>query len=111
MTHDYAEYLLRQWGLWCLSGRTDLGYPHQAAFLNGQPVPATNTLAIQDETAMKVQKALIELDRAHRRTAEMRYVKMRSVRNEDIARYLGCSVRTLQNRVERIRVAVTRLMD
>ena len=85
MTHDYAEYLLRQWGLWCLSGRTDLGYPHQAAFLNGQPVPATNTLAIQDETALKVQKALYELDRAHRRTADMRYVKMRSVRNEDIA--------------------------
>ena len=111
MSTEYAEYLLQQWGKWCLSGRIDLGYPHHTAFLNGQPQTGGSSLLIRDETAMQVQRAVTSLDREHRRAAEYIYVKMRSARMEDIARYLRCTDRTLRRRAEQVRIKVMQVCD
>ncbi len=109
--NPYANHLLSQWGLWCLSGRTDLGYPHHTAFLNGQPQTGGRSLGIQDETAMKVQRAVISLDLAHRRTVEFYYVKMRNCRVADVARYLRCSEKTVFNRLHRAQARVMEVVD
>ena len=103
---EYINNRLNQYGLWCLTGRTQLGYPRQAAFLNGQPQTGGRSLDMCDEEAVIIGRALNTLDRDHRRLADMFYIKMRNCDVDTIAKSLRCCRQTIYNRLHRVHVVV-----
>ena len=104
---QYVNHLLNQWGIWCISGREKLGYPRQAAFLNGQPHPSGGTvLVVCDEEAMQINRAVQALDRDLRKTVEFFYIKMRSCDQVTIGKALGISDRALRDRLDRAQIKV-----
>lgn len=102
---DYINGRLNQWGLWCLSGREKTGFPKQSAFMRLTPSKGS-ALAICDDEAMRVNRAVMSLDRTLRHVVVLYYVKMRSCDGETIARAMRCSRDTMYVRIHQAHVAV-----
>ncbi len=103
----YINHLLDQWGIWCISGRDKIGYPRQAAFLNGQPQPARGApLAICDDDALQINRVVNQLDRDLQKLVTLFYVKMRSCDGVTIAKAAGCGRTKFYDELHRAHVAV-----
>lgn len=102
----YINHLLDQWGIWCVSGRDQLGYPRQAAFLNGQPSGSKTPLTINDDMALQVQRAVNHLEPGLRKLLVTFYVRMRSADAVTIGKACGCGKTKLYDELHRAHVGV-----
>lgn len=102
----YINEKLNQWGLWCISGRDQVGYPKRAAFMRLVPSSGANSVTICDDEAMQVNRAVQKLDRELRQVVDLFYIRMRSCEAGSIARVLRCHRDTVYARLHRAHVVV-----
>jgi DNA-directed RNA polymerase specialized sigma24 family protein len=108
----YIDEQLRQWAMWCLTGRDKLGFPRQSAFLNGQPVESKGRgLEICDEVALEIQGGVNSLHPDLKRTVVLFYLKMRSCDSATIARAMRIHRDTLYDRLHRAHLKVSEYLD
>lgn len=102
----YINQKLDQWGLWCLSGRAQVGYPKRAAFMRLVPSEGTSRVTICDDEAMQINRAVQTLNRELREVVDLFYIRMRSCEAGSIARVLKCHRDTVYTRLHRAHVVV-----
>lgn len=102
----YINEKLNQWGLWCASGREQVGYPKRAAFMRLVPSSGASTVTICDDEAMQVNRAVQRLDGELRQVVDLYYIRMRSCDAGSIARSLKCHRDTLYARLHHAHVVV-----
>ena len=95
----YIDAQLRRWSLWLASGRTRLGYPTRAAFV--QVVGGGARASLPDDDAMAVCHAVAALEPRLRDTVDCFYRSMRSCTAHEMAKHLGCSRDTVYERIDR----------
>ena len=102
----YINEQLNQWGLWCISGRDQIGYPKRAAFMRLVPSSGTGDVTICDDEAMQINRAVQKLDRELRAVVDLFYIRMRSCDGSSIARVLKCHRDTVYTRLHRAHLVV-----
>lgn len=102
----YINEKLNQWGLWCLSGREQIGYPKRAAFMRLVPSASAREVTVCDEEAMQINRAVQRLDAELRLVVDLFYIRMRSCDAGSVARVLKCHRDTVYARLHRAHLVV-----
>lgn len=102
----YINEKLNQWGLWCISGRDQVGYPKRSAFMRLVPTANAGNVTICDDEAMQINRAVQRLDRELRQVVDLFYIRMRSCDAGSIARALKCHRDTVYTRLHRAHLLV-----
>ena len=101
----YIDTQLNLWSAWLRTGRENLGYPRQAAHLNGQGGRG-RPAEISDSLAGDLDRAVNALRDDQKQVVRLVYVEMRNHPAEAIARSLGCHRDTLYARLHRAHVCI-----
>lgn len=107
----YINTILDQWGLWARSGREQLGYPKQSAFMRLALPSRGGGVVVCDEEAMRINRAVQSLEPELRTLVELFYIRMRSCDAGSIAKSLHCCRDTVYARLHRAHVRVMEFLQ
>lgn len=103
---DYINDQLNRWSDWLRSGHTRLGYPRQSAFVSAMGGGRGAEITLPDEHAHAISIAVNALEPVLHETIQCYYRKMKSSGVDQIAKHLGCSRRTVYDRIDRAHVLI-----
>ncbi len=101
----YIDTQLNMWAAWLRTGRQNLGYPRQAAFLNDHGGRG-KVIDISDSAAGDIDKAVNALPADQKQIVKLIYVEMRSFTAEAIAARLKCHRDTVYARLHAAHVRI-----
>lgn len=101
----YIDTQLNLWSAWLASGREHLGYPRQAAFLDGLGGSGTG-MKISDARGGDIDRAVNALVPEQKQAVRLVYLSMRNHPVEAIAKHLQCHRDTLYARLHRAHVCI-----
>ena len=107
----YIDAQLVRWSAWLHTGRTRLGYPRQAAFVGAMGGGRGSAASLPDDEALAICTAIAALDPQLKATVECYYRSMQSCTGEQIGKHLGCSKRTVYDRIDRAHVCIMGFMN